>query len=44
MFVTTNPSGYVKKLDYQYVKDINTTEVSDLCKLDHESSFRYIIP
>ena len=26
---------------HQYVKDIITTEVSDLCKLDHESRFRY---
>ena len=28
---------------HQYVKDVITTEVSDLCKLDHESPFRYII-
>ena len=31
------------KFFHQYVKDIITTEVSDLCKLDHASLFRYII-
>ena len=31
------------KIFHQYVKDIITTEVSNLGKLDHESLFRYII-